>query len=60
MSNEVITLENLISNNEEIKKYIKDQGTGLTVEDVQSMIDKSNNSIKISTDNTYEPLEMEE
>lgn len=60
MSDKVITLDNLMSNNEEIKKYIKNQGTGLTTEDVQDMINESNNGIKISVDSTYEPLEMEE
>ena len=60
MSDKVITLDNLISNNEEIKKYIKNQGTGLTTEDVQDIINESNNGIKISVDSTYEPLETEE
>ncbi len=44
---------------EEIKNYIKEQGGGLTAEEIQNMINASDNGIKVSTDNTYEPLDVE-
>ena len=43
----------------EIKDYIKNQGVGLTTEDVQELIDASNKGIQISEDSTFEPLETE-
>ena len=43
----------------EIKNYIKSQGVGLTVNEVQEMIDASDNGIQISEDNAYEPLDTE-
>ena len=38
----------------EIKKYIQKQGIGITEEQVQGMIE-----VKLSDDNTYEPLDSE-
>lgn len=55
----LISLEELRINNEEVKKYIKSQGVGLTTDDVQEMIDASDKGIQISEDSTYEPLDME-
>ncbi len=55
----LISLEELQINNEEIKKYLKNQGVGLTTEEVQGMINASDKSIKVSKDNTYEPLDSE-
>lgn len=57
MDEKIITLDNLTINNDEMKKYIKSQGVGLTTDDVQNMIDASDKGIQISEDNTYEPLE---
>ena len=40
-----------------LKNYIKSQGVGVTTEDVQKMIDASDNGLKLSSDNTYLPLD---
>ena len=40
-----------------LKNYIESQGVGVTTEDVQKMIDASNNGLKLSDDNTYLPLD---
>lgn len=40
-----------------LKIYIKSQGLGITTEDVQKMIDASDNGLKLSSDNTYLPLD---
>ena len=54
---DIVGLQTFKTNyDEEIKAYIKDQGIGLTVDDVQEMID-SVSGIQVSEDSTYEPLE---
>lgn len=40
-----------------LKNYIKSQGIGVTTEDIQKMIDASDNGLKLSSDNTYLPLD---
>lgn len=55
----LIGLDELQINNEEIKKYIKGQGVGLTIDDVKELIDVSDKGIQISEDSTYEPLDTE-
>ena len=54
MKTEVLDKNGLIIYDEEIKKYIKKQGIGITEEQVQGMIE-----VKLSDDNTYEPLDSE-
>lgn len=41
-----------------LKNYIKSQGVGVTTEDVQKMIDASDDGVKLSDDNGYEALEI--
>ena len=62
VTKKLISSDELLIYNDELKKYIesKELFTGLTEDDVQTMIDASDNSIKISEDNNYEPLETEE
>ena len=50
----LISLDELSVNNQEMKKYIQNQGLGLTEEQVQALI-----KVQISEDNTYEPLDSE-
>ena len=54
MKTEVLDKNGLIIYDEEIKKYIQNQGLGLTEEQVQALI-----KVQISEDNTYEPLDSE-
>ena len=49
-----IDLNTLGTYDHEIKQYIKDQGLGLTEDDVKKLI-----NVQISEDSTYEPLETE-
>ena len=50
----LISLDELSVNNQEMKKYIQNQGLGLTEEQVRALI-----KVQISEDNTYEPLDSE-
>ena len=54
MKTEVLDKSGLTIYDQEIKKYIQNQETGLTEEQVQAMI-----KVQISEDNTYEPLDSE-
>lgn len=60
MAEKVLTIEGLEFYNGQIKNYIKSQSGGLTAEEIQNMIDASDDGIKVSEDNTYEPLDTEQ
>ena len=54
MKTEVLDKNGLIIYDEEIKKYIQKQEIDIIEEQVQGMIE-----VKLSDDNTYEPLDSE-
>ena len=54
MKTEVLDKNGLIIYDEEIYKHIQKQGIGITEEQIQGMIE-----VKLSDDNTYEPLDSE-
>lgn len=54
MKTEVLDKNGLIIYDEEIKKYIQKQEIDITKEQIQGMIE-----VKLSDDNTYEPLDSE-